>query len=156
MQRAVDEGIEIRQGHPPPLPTAEEIEAWQAAERENRTPPGPEEQAEDAALAALQDLRGAVDAQARAELVAYGEQLATAVRTELAALELPVPVSVTADVDTPWNEAPESPLLDWTTSRIDGAVAAAIAATPPPDELPGTLLERAEATHRQQIEGADD
>ena len=129
---------------------------WQAAERENPTPPTPEEEAEDAALAALQDLRGAVDAQARAELIAYGEQLAAAVRTELAALELPVPVTVTVDTDTPWNEAPESPLLDWTTSRIDGAVAAAIAATPLPDELPGTLLERAEATRQQQVEGTDD
>ncbi|MDV7195253.1 XRE family transcriptional regulator [Mycolicibacterium fortuitum] len=153
LQRALDEGIEIRQGQPQPLPTAEEIEAWQAAERENPTPATPEEEAEDAALAALQDLRNAVEAQARAELIAYGERLAAAVRTELAALELPVPVSVTVDVDTPWDMAPESPLLDWTTSRIDGAVASAIAATPLPDELPGTVLERAEAAHQQQIEG---
>lgn len=156
LQRASDEGIEIKQGHPPPLPTVEEIEAWQAAERENPTPATPEEEAEDAALAALQDFRDAVDAQARAELIAYGEQLAAAVRTELAALDLPVPVSVTVDVDTPWNAAPDSPVLDWATGAIDTAVASAIAATPLPDELPGTLLERAVAAHRQAIEPSDD
>ncbi|WP_207549091.1 XRE family transcriptional regulator [Mycolicibacterium peregrinum] len=156
LQRALDEGIEIRQGQPRPLPTAEEIEAWQAAERENPTPATPEEEAEDAALAALQDLRNAVEAQARAELIAYGEQLAAAVRTGLAALELPVPVSVTVDVDTPWDKAPESPVLDYATGAINIAVASAIAATPLPDELPGTVLERAEAAHRQRIERSDD
>lgn len=150
LQRASDEGIEIREGQPPPLPTVQEIEAWQAAERENPTPATPEEQAEEAALAALENLRDTVEAQCRAELIAYGERVAAAVRAELAALELPVPVSVTIDVDTPWDKAPDSPALGWTTSAIDTAVAGAVAATPLPDELPGTLLERAEAAHRQR------
>lgn len=156
LQRATDEGIEIRQGHPPPLPTAEEIEAWQRAEREKPTPATPEEEAEEAALAALENLRDAVDAQRRAELIAYGERAAAAVRTGLAALKLPVPVSVTVDVDTPWDKAPDSPALGWTASPIDNAIAAAVAATPLPDELPGTLLERTEAAQRQMIERSDD
>ena len=81
--------------------------------------------------------------------VDYGERAAAAVRTELAALKLPVPVSVTVDLDTPWDQAPDSPTLGWTANAIDNAVAAAISTTPTPDNLPGTLLERAEAALRR-------
>ena len=110
----------------------------------------PEEQAEEDALAALEALRERVEAQHRAELADYGERAAAAVRTELAALKLPVPVSVTVDLDTPWDQAPDSPTLGWTTNAIDNAVAAAVSTTPTPDNLPGTLLERAEAALRRE------
>ena len=150
LQWAIDEGIEVIPGPPPPLPTDEEITAWQGAQRENPIPLTPEEQAEEDALAALEALRERVEAQHRAELADYGERAAAAVRTELAALKLPVPVSVTVDLDTPWDQAPDSPTLGWTTNAIDNAVAAAVSTTPTPDNLPGTLLERAEAALRRE------
>lgn len=150
LQWAIDEGIEVIPGPPPPLPTDEEIRAWQAAERENPIPLTPEEQAEEDALAALDALRERVEAQRRAELADYGERAAAAVRTELAALKLPVPVSVTVDLDTPWDQALDSPTLGWTANAIDNAVAAAVSTTPTPDNLPGTLLERAEAALRRE------
>lgn len=76
-----------------------------------------------------------MDAQRRAELIAYGERAAAAVRSGLAALRLPVPVSVTVDVDTPWDKAPDSPVLGWTASPIDNAIAA-VAATLSPTSCP--------------------
>jgi hypothetical protein len=82
----------------------------------------------------------------------YGDRLADAVRTKLASLKLPVPVTVAVDLDTPSDQAPETPAEGWGTGAIDAAVAA-IAATVPPDSLPGTLLERAEASLRR--EGTD-
>lgn len=145
LQSAIDKCIEVRPGPPPPPPTFEEIEAWQAVQREDPTPLSAEEQAEEDALEALQDLRDRVEAQRRAELAAYGERIAEAVRTELATFSLTVPVTVTVDLDTPWDQAPATPTPGWTPSAIDNAVAVAIAATPTPDNLPGTLLERTEA-----------
>jgi hypothetical protein len=46
---------------------------------------------------------------------------------------------VTVDLDTLWDQAPETPTAFWTTSATDNTIAAAIAATPTPDTLPGTL-----------------
>jgi hypothetical protein len=79
----------------------------------------------------------------------YGDRLADAVRTKLASLKLPVPVTVAVDLDTPSDQAPETPAEGWGTGAIDAAVAAAAAATVPPDSLPGTLLKRAEASLRR-------
>lgn len=75
----------------------------------------------------------------------HGQAIATTLTERLGALDLPVPVSVTVDLDTPWNEATEQPRTDWAFGPIDTAIAAAIEATPTPDALPGTTLERAES-----------
>lgn len=155
LQWAAGPGTEIRPGAPPPLPTLEEIEAWQAAEQENPTPLTAEEQAEEDALEALDVLRGRLAEQQRAELAEYGDRLADAVRTQLAALQLPVPVTVTVDLDTPWDQAPETPAQGWTIGAIDTAIAAAIAATTAPDAAPGTLLERTEAALNRAAEFPD-
>lgn len=153
LQWAIDQGTEVRPGAPPPLPTREELEAMIAAEDANPTPLSPAEQAEQDALEALEVLRGRVSTQERAELAEYGDRLAAAVRTQLAALQLPVPVTVTVDLDTPWDQAPETPTEFSTTNAIDNSISAAIAATPTPDTLAGTLLERAEASlHRGRTE----
>jgi transcriptional regulator with XRE-family HTH domain len=152
-QWAVDQGTEVRPGAPPPLPTAEELAAAIAAYNANPTPLSPAEQAEQDTLAALEVLRGRVSTLQRAELAEYGDRLAVAVRTQLAALQLPVPVTVTVDLDTPWDQAPETPTEFSTTNAIDNSISAAIAATPTPDTLAGTLLERAEASlHRDRTE----
>ncbi|OBB06439.1 hypothetical protein A5731_16590 [Mycolicibacterium conceptionense] len=140
-----DLGVEIIDGPPPPLPTVEEIEAAMAAERENPTELTAEEQATEDALVAIEALRNRLEALQREELAEYGQRLAQAVRERLTALELPVPVTVSVDLDTPWDQAPDSPLEAWATGAIERAVAAAIAETPTPDTLPGTPLERAEA-----------
>ncbi len=101
LQWAIDEGTEVRPGAPPPLPTAEEWEAMIAAADANPTPLSAEEQADQDALEALEVLRGQVARQQRAELIEYGDRLAAAVQTALADLQLPVPINVTVDVDTP-------------------------------------------------------
>lgn len=149
IQWAIDLGYEVRAGHPPPPPTREELEATISAAQANPTPLSPDEQAEEDALEALGVRRDRLAQQHRAELAAYGERLADAVRTQLAALQLPVPVTVTVDLDTPWDQAPQTPAEGWTTGIIDATIAAAIAATPTPDSVPGTLLHRAEASLRR-------
>lgn len=140
-----DLGVEIIDGPPPPVPTVEEIEAAVAAERENPTELTPEEQAAEEALTAIEVLRDRLEALQRDELAEYGQQLAQAVRDRLTALNLPVPVTVSVDLDSPPHEAPETPIDGWAAGAIERAIAAAIAETPTPDTLPGTPLERAQA-----------
>jgi transcriptional regulator with XRE-family HTH domain len=140
-----DLGVQIIDGPPPPLPTVEELEAALAAERENPTELTPEEQAAEDALAAIEVLRERLKALQCDELAEYGQQLARAVRERLAALKLPVPVTVSVDLDTPLYEAPDTPLEAWATGAIERVIAAAITETPTPDTLPGTPLQRAEA-----------
>ncbi|WP_062891122.1 helix-turn-helix domain-containing protein [Mycobacterium avium] len=148
LQWAIDLGYEVRAGHSPPLPTREELDATMAVA--DPTSLSPVEQAEEDALEALSALRDRLAQQYRADLAAYGERLAHAVRTKLAALQLPVPITVTVDLDTPWDQAPQTPTVGWTTGAIDTAIADAIAATPTPDSGPGTtLLERAEESLRR-------
>ncbi|MBY0291071.1 MAG: helix-turn-helix domain-containing protein [Mycobacteriaceae bacterium] len=149
LQWAIDLGYEVRAGHPPEPPTQEEMEAMIASADADPIPLSPEEQAEEDALEALGALRDRLAAQQRADLAEYGDRLADAVRTKLEALQLPVPVTVTVDLDTPWDQAPETPAEGWTTGAIDAAIAAAIAATPTPESVPGSLLERAEASLRR-------
>lgn len=149
MQWAIDLGYEVRPGPPPPPPTQEELEAMIAAADADRTPLTPEEQAEEDALDALGALQDRLQAQQRDDLAEYGDRLAQAVRQQLASLKLPVPVTVTVDLHTPWDQAPETPAEGWTTGAIDTAIAVAIAATPTPDRLPSTLLERAEESVRR-------
>lgn len=149
LQWAIDLGYEVRAGHPPPLPTREELDAMVAAADATPAALSPQEQAEEDALEALGVLRDRLAQQQRADLAAYGERLADAVGTKLAALQLPVPITVTVDLDTPWDQAPQTPAQGWTTGTIDTVIAAAIAETPTPDAVPGTLLERAEASLRR-------
>lgn len=151
-----DLGVEIVDGPPPPLPTVEELEAAMAAERENPTELTPEEQATEDALAAIEALRDRLEALQRDELAEYGQRLAQAVRERLTALKLPVPVIVSVDLDTPWAQAPESPLEAWAVGAIDRSIAAAIAATPTPDTLPGTPLQRVEAALAGENGSADE
>lgn len=149
LQWAIDLGYEVREGHPPEPPAQEEWEAMIAAADANPRPLSAEEQAEEDALEALGVLRDRLAQQQRADLAEYGDRVAGAVRQQLAALKLPVPVTVTVDLDTPWDQAPETPPEGWTAGAIDTAIAAAIAAAPTPDRLPGTLLERAEESVRR-------
>jgi len=110
------------------------------AEAENPTPLSPEEQAIDDALAAVQALRDRLETQHRAELADYGHALAAAVTERLAALNLPVPVSVTVDLDAKldaWNGG-GTPVAGEVTGVIDAAIADAIMVTPTPSALPGT------------------
>jgi len=151
-----DLGVEIIDGSPPPLPTVEELEAALAAERENPTELTAKEQATEDALAAIQALRNRLEALQRDELAEYGQLLAQAVRERLRALKLPVPVNVSVDLDTPWDQAPESPLEAWATGAIERAIAAAIADTPTPDTLPGTPLQRAEAALARENGSTDE
>lgn len=151
-----DLGVEIIDGPPPPLPTVEEIEAAMAAERDNPTELTPDEQAAEDALAAIEVLRDRLEALQRDELAEYGQRLTQAVRERLAALKLPVPATVTVDLDTPPHEAPETPIDGWATGAIERAIAAAIAETPTPERLPGTPLERAEAALARENGSIDD
>lgn len=147
----LDRGVEIIDSPPPPASTVEESEAVAAAARDD--PDGfalAADPAEDAALEAIEALRAQLEALQRQELADYGERLAAAVREQLDALALPVPAIVTVDLDTPWDEAPETILRDWAVGAIDTAVAEGIAQVATPDTLPGTPLERAEATLRTQ------
>ncbi|WP_200846024.1 XRE family transcriptional regulator [Mycolicibacterium vanbaalenii] len=150
-----DLGVEIIDGPPPPLPTVEQIETAMAAERENPTELTPEEQADEDALAAIGVLSDRLEALQREERAEYGRQVAQAVRERLTALNLPVPVTVSVDLATPWHQVPESPLEDWATGGIDRAIAEAIAETPTPDTLPGTPLERAEAALQREQNGSN-
>lgn len=135
-----------------------EFHAAVRAEAENPTPPTPEEEAIDDALAAVQALRDRLQAQQRAELAAYGQALATAVTEHLADLNLPVPISVTVDLDAELDALHGgTPLVGEVTGAIDVAIADAIMTTPTPSTLPGTPLERAEAAlARDQSPSADD
>lgn len=151
-----DLGVEIIDGPPPPLPTVEELEAAIAAERENPTELTPEEQAAEDALAAIEVLRDRLEALQRDELAEYGQRLTEAVSERLAALKLPVPVIVSVDLDTPWAQAPESPLEAWAVGAIDRSIAAAIAEIPTPDTLPGTPLQRVEAAIAGENGSADE
>lgn len=151
-----DLGVEIIDGPPPPLPTVEELEAAIAAERENPTELTPEEQATEDALAVIEVLRDRLEALQHDELAEYGQQLAQAIKERLAALNLPVPVTVSVDLDTPLHEAPESPLEASATGAIDRVIAAAITETPTPDTLPGTPLQRAEAALAGENGAADE
>lgn len=156
LQWAVDLGYEVRAGRPPEPPTQEELEAMIAVADADPTSLSPQEQAEEEALEALGVLRDRLAQEQRADLAAYGERLADAVRTQLVALQLPVPVTVTVDLDTPWDQAPQTRAEGWTTGAVDTAIAAAIAATPTPDSGPGSLLERAEASLRRDRTGRID
>lgn len=132
-------GFDIVDGPPPPLPTPEELAAASESEREDPTVLSPDEQAKEDALEAINELRGRLEAQQIVELADYGDRLAQAVRERLKQLQLPVPVVVIVDHDGQAN-TPER----WATDAVNTEVAAAIAATPRPDSLPGTPLERAE------------
>ncbi|WP_198344622.1 helix-turn-helix domain-containing protein [Mycobacterium dioxanotrophicus] len=140
-----DLGVEIIEGTPPPTPTVAEMEATLAAEQDNPTDLTPEEHAAEDALAAIEVLRGRLETLQRDELAQYAERIAQAIRQRLAALRLPVPVTVTIDLDTPLHEAPETPHGTWAVGAIDTAIATTIAETPTPETLPGTPLQRAEA-----------
>lgn len=132
-----------------------EFEAALRAEAENPTPLTPEQEAIDDALGKIQSLRDRLDAQRRAELADYGSALAAAVTEGLAALNLPVPVSVTVDLDArvvAWNGA--STLLVGPAGAIDVAIADAIMTTPTPSALPGTPLERAAAALLREPDGS--
>jgi hypothetical protein len=133
-----------------------EFEAAVRAEAENPTPLSPEEHAIDDGLAAVQALSDRLEAQHRAELADYGRALAAAVTQRVAALNLPVPVSVTVDLDAKldaWNGG-GTPVAGEVTGVIDVAIADAIMVTPTPSALPGTPLERAEAALRREQTGS--
>ncbi|WP_174400345.1 helix-turn-helix domain-containing protein [Mycolicibacterium sphagni] len=154
-QYYMDRGVEIIDGPPPPEPTLEEIEAAFAAAAAD--PDGfafATDPAEQEALEAIEALRTQLEALCRQELTEYGERLVHAVTERLEDLSLPVPLIVAVDLDTPWNEAPESILPNWAIGAIETAIADGIAQTTTPDTLPGTPLERAEAALRDPVNTA--
>lgn len=150
-----DLGVQIIDRPPPPPPRLEELEAAFAVERDSHVDLSPEDQAEDDALAALSDLRDRLEALQHEELAEYGQHLAAAVQSRLEELALPVPVTVSVDLDTPWDLAPETP-LNWATGAIDKAIAAAINEVATPDTLAGTPLDRAEAALARDQDAAAD
>lgn len=99
--------------------------------------------ADPAPIAAL---RRAVEAQHRLEVHSYAQRLKVALRYQLCVRALNLEVNVaTSDVPgfvqfTPLAPSPQPLTL------VDQAIADAIALTPTPGTLPGTLLSRAEAT----------
>lgn len=136
-------GVHIVDGPPPP-PATEELDTATAADRDPAAELTPAEQAAEDALDAIDTLRDRLVALHRSEVAEYGERVATSVRERLGALDLPVPVTVTVDLDTPWNKAPETLLEAWAQGPINSAIAAAIGQTAAPD-LAGTPLDRTEA-----------
>ena len=90
-----------------------EVEAAVRAEAENPTPLPPEEQTIDGGLAAVQVLKRSARSSATGRARRLRRALAAAVTERVAALNLPVPVSVTVDLDakldacngggTPWS-----------------------------------------------------
>ncbi len=106
----------------------------------------PGEQAQEDALNHLAALREKLDQLRRAELQSYADSLSAAITTRLDQLNLNVPIHVTVAL------APNDAHLRYGTTalpgdsytRIDDAIASAIAETPSPAMLPGTPLERAE------------
>jgi transcriptional regulator with XRE-family HTH domain len=113
------------------------------------TPPQPRspgEQAQEDALNRLAGLRESLDQLRRAELQSYADSLSAAITARLGQLNLDVPIQVTVRVAP--NDADlrygTTPLPGDSYSRVDEAVASAIAQTPGPAMLSGTPLERAE------------
>ena len=106
----------------------------------------PGEQAQEDALNHLAALREKLDQLRRAELQSYADSLSAAITTRLGQLNLNVPIDVTValapnDADLRYGT---TPLPGDSYTRIDDAIASAIAETPSPAMLPGTPLERAE------------
>jgi hypothetical protein len=113
------------------------------------TPPRPltpGEQTQQETLNRIAALRERLDELRRAELSAYAQNLTRAITDKLEQFELTVPVNVSVGM------APNgadlrygtTPLPGESDSRIDEAIATALAETPGPATLPGTPLERAE------------
>lgn len=116
-----------------------------SAEAESYRNPTPGEIAHEQALQAISDVIDALEDQRRREYDAYAAQLTDAIETQLAVLELPVPVTVSV------TRAPESYETgafdqhgppDPRRTAIDAAIEQAIADTLTPDALPGTPLDR--------------
>jgi transcriptional regulator with XRE-family HTH domain len=106
----------------------------------------PGEQAQEDALNHIAALREKLDHLRRAELERYADSLTTAITAQLDQLGLNVPIQVRVapapnDADL---RSGTTPLPGDSYSRIDEAIASAIAETPTPAALPGTPLERAE------------
>jgi len=83
---------------------------------------------------------------ASGRLGAYAENLTRAITAKLEQLDLNVPINVTIGLAPPGADLRygTTPLPGENYSRINDAIAAAIAATPGPATLPGTPLKRAE------------
>ena len=106
----------------------------------------PGEQAQEDALNHLAALREKLDQLRQAELQSYADALSAAITRRLDQLHPDVPIQVTVapapnDADLRYGT---TPLPGDRVSRIDDAIASAIAETPGPATLPGTPLERAE------------
>lgn len=118
-------------------------------EAQNSRPYTPGEIAYDQAFEEIAPLSVALEKQREADHADYAARLTSTIETKLRELNSTVPITVSI-TPAPGGATPE----DYDTHRppdypsgvIDTAVAAAIAATPTPDSLPGTLLERAEAS----------
>ena len=117
----------------------------QASAPPNRAPT-PGEIAYDEAHEAATDLWDALAVQERREYTDYAERLTTAIQARLAALDLPMPVTVNITVapegvvgsDVYDDHAP----VTYPRNIIEQAVDDAIANTPTPAALPGTPLDR--------------
>lgn len=107
----------------------------------------------DARRAAIDDRRRHVEAQHRAEVRRYAKELRIAIAQMLTHLCVPVPVDITVtaeDVTGRIRPAPASSAPPKAQTLINQAVGEAIAQTPTPASLPGTLLSRAEASYEAE------
>lgn len=122
--------------------------------------PTPGEQAQQQALDSLAALRDTLEELRREELHAYADSLTAAITDRLRTLNLHVPIRVTviAAPNGAKHQYGTTPLPGESSSRIDEAIAAAIAETPGPAVLQGTPLQRAEAALQRAQDGerADD
>ena len=118
--------------------------------------PTPGEPVQPQALDSLAALRETLDQLRREELQAYADTLTAAITDRLRTLNLNVPLRVTVTA-APNGANPQygtTPLPGESPSRIDEAIAAAIADTPGPATLPGTPLQRAQAALQRAQQGA--
>ena len=124
-----------------------------SAEAEAYRDPTPGEIAYEQAMQSIAALVDALDDQRRREYADYAARLTEAVEAKLAALELAVPLTISIP---PAPETRDSEDLDkhappaYSSSAIEGAIESAVMETPTPAALPGSPLERLEASRKGQ------
>ena len=124
-----------------------------SAEAEASRDPTPGGIAYEQAMQSIAALVDALNEQQKREYTEYAARLTEAIHAQLAALELTVPLSITVTL-APGNWAHEDfdkhAPSTYSSSAIEGAIESAVMATPTPAALPGSPLERLEASRKGQ------
>jgi transcriptional regulator with XRE-family HTH domain len=124
-----------------------------SAEAEASRDPTPGEIAYEQAMQSIAALVDALTEQQKREYTEYATRLTEAIHAQLAALELTVPLSINITLaPETWahedfdKHAPST----YSSSAIEGAIESAVMETPTPAALPGSPLERLEASRKGQ------